>query len=121
VDDDQGFSDTEPLTMASLGNKGALHAGAMGRMAGLLVAGIVLAGGAMGGRRLALLLAVLVLAGLLMASCGSAGGSSPGANEDEMTLEVSGLDAGTTYYWKVVAEDGNGGETESDVRTLTTK
>lgn len=61
------------------------------------------------------------LLGLLISSCGAVGGSSAGSNEDDVTLEVSGLDAETTYYWKVVAEDGDAGAMESEVRKFTTK
>jgi hypothetical protein len=120
VDEDPAFANTEPITLASLGSKGTLYAGAMGPMAGMLFVGIVLAGGALGRRRLILLLAVLALAGLLMASCGSVG-SSGQTDDGEATLEVSGMKDSTTYYWKVVAEDGKGGATESEVRTFTTE
>jgi hypothetical protein len=35
--------------------------------------------------------------------------------------EVTDLDTGATYYWKVVASDNNGGETESEVWSFTTE
>jgi hypothetical protein len=34
---------------------------------------------------------------------------------------VSGLQAGTTYYWKVVARDAKGGEVESAVGSFVTR
>jgi|GEM_PF-4150297 len=36
------------------------------------------------------------------------------------SFEISELESGTTYYWKVVAKDGRGGLSESDVRSFTT-
>jgi hypothetical protein len=38
-----------------------------------------------------------------------------------VSRQVSGLQTSTTYYWKVIATDGNGGVAESDVMTFTTK
>jgi hypothetical protein len=120
LDEDPLFSNTEPIVTASIAGHGPLYADAMGPMAGLLIAGIVLAGGTMRRRRLIMLLAVLVLAGLLMASCGAVGGTDQ-PDGDEVSLVVSGLKDNTTYYWKVVAEDEQGGTTESDVRSFTTE
>jgi hypothetical protein len=34
---------------------------------------------------------------------------------------VAGLTTGTTYYWKVAADDGKGGVTESAVRRFSTQ
>lgn len=34
----------------------------------------------------------------------------------DMFTEVMGLDLGRAYYWKVIAEDGKGGTTESEIR-----
>ena len=39
----------------------------------------------------------------------------------EISHEVSRLKAGTKYYWKVVADDGNRGVSESEVRSFTIK
>ena len=39
----------------------------------------------------------------------------------EISYEVSGLKAGTKYYWKVVADDGFGEIADSEVRSFTTK
>ncbi len=40
---------------------------------------------------------------------------------DKVTQVLSGLKAGTTYYWKVVLSDDNGGITESETRSFTTQ
>lgn len=75
---------------------------------------------------LATLLLTLSLTALL-AACGSGGGSSSGSgsNSANSTSEpelvsspATNLPAAGTYSWRVVADDGNGGTTASEVRTL---
>jgi hypothetical protein len=34
---------------------------------------------------------------------------------------ISGLNSGTVYYWKVVAKDTSGGETESGISSFETQ
>ncbi len=58
-----------------------------------------------------------MIAGMLLVSCG--GGDNNGS--DEVSYTVSELSPGTTYHWKVVADDGNGGRAESEVRNFTTQ
>lgn len=57
-----------------------------------------------------------------LASCGGGGGGSGGSNSasDDSSLKVTldDLEQGTTYYWKVRAEDARGAVTESDVRSF---
>ncbi len=63
--------------------------------------------------------AVSVLAGGMLAACSSSKGDVTAATE--VTRQLSGLQSGTTYYWKVTASDGKGGTTESDVSSFSTK
>ncbi|WGS65606.1 cohesin domain-containing protein [Marinitoga aeolica] len=42
-------------------------------------------------------------------------------NVKNTSLAVSGLELGVTYYWKVVAKDGKGGESTSDIYSFTIK
>ena len=56
---------------------------------------------------------LLIVTGLFISSCGDSKGG--------IKYSVDGLQSGTTYYWAVVAKDGNGGETASDVWSFTTK
>lgn len=77
-------------------------------------------------KNLALLAASVLIATILLISCG--GGGSGGVSGAVISSEYTGdeisysvdLEAGTTYYWKVVAEDGNGGEASSEVRSFET-
>jgi len=73
-------------------------------------------------RRKVLPIIVLVL---IMASCGGGGGGSSGGGNTGSTgtsithtVSTSGMTAGT-YYWKVVADDGNGGTASSSIGTIT--
>ncbi len=47
-----------------------------------------------------------MVAGMLVISCGG-DGDDEGVT-GEIAFTVSGLSQGTTYYWKVIADDGNG-------------
>jgi subtilisin family serine protease len=73
-------------------------------------------------RRQKLRLALLTLgfaAGLLMlGSCGGGGGST---NPNLRSQPVSGLSPGTTYYWQVLSDDGQGGTSQSEVFSFTTR
>jgi hypothetical protein len=70
--------------------------------------------------------AVAVTGMLLLVSCGklsddSVTSSNSNSSQEEVSHEVSGLRSGTTYYWQVVADDGKGGETYSDVWSFETQ
>ncbi|MBM7559998.1 fibronectin type III domain-containing protein [Marinitoga litoralis] len=43
------------------------------------------------------------------------------SNISNTSLLVTGLELGTTYYWKVVAKDGKGGENTSNIYSFTVK
>ena len=69
---------------------------------------------------------LLIAAALLLHACSGGGGGflpddGPLPGPGETGLNVSGLSGGTTYYWKVVADDGNGNSTESGSRQFTTR
>jgi hypothetical protein len=75
-------------------------------------------------RKIFVLVVVIVSTAIFLVSCGGGGGGGAGGilqggnpvlpdNSDESIYTVSGLSAGTVYYWKVVADDGNGNTTES--------
>jgi hypothetical protein len=85
---------------------------------GFLFFGVAFIGSARGRRGLFVIAAVFILAGTSLVACSS--GNQGSQTTAELTRQVSGLQTTTTYYWKVVAEDGNGGVTESDVSSFTT-
>ena len=80
-------------------------------------------------RRTTLLPAVVVvLAATTLLSCGGGGGGDevggpapPPPPSTDIRHTVAGLQAATTYYWKVIAHDGNGGLTESAVNSFVTR
>lgn len=82
-------------------------------------------GFAAGSRKRGLVLLLCCGIGLLLqVACGDSGGS----RRDEQPLDptvrtttVSGLSAGTTYYWRVLSEDGRGGSSRSEVFSFTTR
>ncbi len=121
VSTDQAFSSTATTTA------GATPAG---KAAGLLYAGtgmgFIFFGfafiGTARGRKGILLIAVLVImVGTTLVSCSASSTSTPQASDVALSRQVSGLQSTTTYYWKIIASDGNGGVTESDVSAFSTK
>lgn len=69
-------------------------------------------------RGLLSLTALALLTGVLLSSCSLLEMTT---GTDAVTKKVSGLDSGKSYFWKVVADDGNGGSTESETWRFTTK
>jgi len=70
-------------------------------------------------------LITLIFGGLLgtCARSDSGGGSSDSTSiiTGSKSATLTGLEANTTYYWKVVADDGNGETTDSTTRSFTTQ
>lgn len=74
-------------------------------------------------KRIFTLAVILTISGLLFISCGNPykidilgnGGTSANVSftEDEVIYKISGLKTNTKYYWKVVAKDSNGKQTDS--------
>jgi hypothetical protein len=89
--------------------------------AGLLMIGITFFGGFNGRKRTMLFLLMLVLfVGGTVISCKAKNETEPWpANYG--SYHASGLSNNSTYYWKVVADDGKGGQTASSVSSFTTQ
>jgi bacillopeptidase F len=88
-------------------------------LGGSLLLGIQLFGLIRRRRKLCL---ALVLSGLLLAMVACGGGGGGGGNDSEpqpetQSITVNNFVAGT-YYWKMVARDSRGAETESGVRSF---
>jgi hypothetical protein len=73
----------------------------------------------------AMILVVLILTIVACGGGGSSGGDDVPTADDEteepaevQSTTVSGLIPGTTYYWKMIARDIHGAETQSAVRTI---
>jgi hypothetical protein len=118
VCDNQSFTECNPVRTSSVNNKVPIFAGITGYTAILFLIGLVISGGMRGRRKIVILIASLMVAGMLVVSCGD--GDDEGDTE-EIAYTISGLSEGTTYYWKVIADDGNGWKTESDVWSFTTR
>lgn len=120
------FSGCSPVKVASLKNGRETPYAGIGYGAGILLFGIVIAEGIRKRKKIVLLIAMILIAGLLLVSCGGGkkpgkgGGNDTGGSDKEVSYTVTGLSPLTTYYWKVVAKDDNGGETKSDIYTFTT-
>ena len=118
ISTDPNFSAPIIVNTASAGKaSGTLFAGTG---IGFIFFGVVFAGTARGRKGLLLVAAVAILAGSSLVGC-SVGKGNPPTSSPVITQHVSGLQTTTAYYWKVVASDGNGGVTESDVSTFSTK
>ncbi len=96
--------------------------------AGILFFGIVVASGASRKRKITLLIAMIILSGIISVSCGDKSTQEEFGNEidesrtnDEVSYTASGLNRATTYYWMIIAIDGDGEQTKSDIWSFTTK
>ena len=119
--------------IAFLRNKGIYYAGIGSYGAGMLLSGIVLilGGSARDGKKILMPAAMTAIVVTLLISCGGGGGgdgsggavtpSNDGGSSNQVVYTVSGLNTGTSYYWKVVAKDGNGGETDSSLLSFDTR
>ncbi len=125
--DDPDLMGSAPIQVASFRNSGIYYAGTG---VGLLLFGIVLNGGVRIRKNLLPVVVIIVIYIMLLVSCGSGGGGGGGSNgsggggggggSNDVTQNVSGLSSNTTYYWKVIADDGKGGVTESSTYSFTT-
>lgn len=85
------------------------------RLAGFGAASLgLLAGMGLSPRRRKLVISLLLLTSVLMAC-------SDKDEEDNVVLEIGNLDPMTTYFWKVLSDDGRGGLAESEIRSFTTR
>ncbi len=94
------------------------YAGMGGLLSGMVLFGIGFAGGPLSRKKKIAILIALLLLSLAVVSCGGggAGSSSPNSSNpsqtvgsapgSDITYTASGLQNGTTYYWKVAATDG---------------
>ncbi|MCC6545172.1 MAG: choice-of-anchor D domain-containing protein, partial [Nitrospirae bacterium] len=121
---DPGFAGVDPIIVSNTSNNNS--AKAAGYSVGLIgLLGIITFGGLAGDKRRfgMFIMAVIFLGGSILTSCGRAADDYSGSraeSKDYMTYTVTNLKPKTTYYWKVVADDGKGGMTESDDYSFTT-
>jgi Big-like domain-containing protein len=122
-----GCSQVDLVTSTSSTAAGASPlARAEGYGMGLLFAGFAIAGGVRTRKKIFFIIAVLLLSGLVGTSCHHTDTNLPSPPPPKVpvnavTLSLSTLQPATTYWWKVVADDGNGGKAESETWSFTTK
>ncbi|HET7319665.1 MAG TPA: Ig-like domain-containing protein, partial [Nitrospirota bacterium] len=89
--------------------------------AGLVLAGFAIIGGVTSRRKIFFIVAALLITGSAVAACGKKSSEPPAPPAGLTTKSISELQAGTRYWWKVVADDGNGGTAESETWSFTTQ
>jgi len=112
---------------AARGSSNTLYAG-LGSGAGLLFFGMVIAGSERR-RKIALLIGLMAITAMFLVSCGksttgtsSTNGTDPFSAPGIKTYHAPvPLDANTSYNWKVIASNGQGGEASSEVWSFTTR
>ena len=107
--------------MASSGASQIYLAG-FGMYGGLMMIGMVFAGSRKGRKGLLLLIVIVLLTtGITLASCGGGSSSTPSPSPtNEVSYKMTNLSPGT-YYWKVVADDSNGGTSPSATWNFSTQ
>ncbi len=105
-----------PVDVASSGMTGIYFAGS-----GLLFFGFIMTRNGRGKKfMLALMMAMLLTTGVFVTSCGNKVEVTPTpAPSTNMTYQATGLSSGMTYYWKVVADDKQGGLVSSQTWSFT--
>ncbi len=130
--------DTQTIELASTspdtssGNTAYANTFGVGALPGtLLLMGFAVVGALPKRKRDALMIALLITGSLFLSQCGGGGEDSglanPGTGKTPITggntiyYTVTNLQPATTYYWKVVASDSRDQQTESEIRSFTTK
>ena len=125
--DNVDFTGCTAQTVASIIQPMNFYASIAMPVSGLFILGFVFTGGTNSRLKKPLTtMAIIAFVSGLVACGGGGGGSSddpdlPTAAADERQLDITGLVSATTYYWRVTADDGNGGLTESAINSFTTQ
>jgi hypothetical protein len=125
--EDPDFTNCTQQKITTAKTEKVIYAGIGGLGAGLMLFGAMFSGDISRRRKILLLIAGMILSLSLLTSCGGGGGgggSSSGGNtssKNEVTYTVTDLNPGTTYYWKVVAVDSNGGSSASATGEFNTR
>jgi Big-like domain-containing protein len=113
-----GFVGCNPVDAPASPSLHDTLAGLGGYGAGMLLAGIAIAGGVRSRKKLFFFIAILLISGMAVTACGKKSDDNPGIDPATIsTKTITGLHAGT-YYWKVVADDGNGAQIASETRSF---
>lgn len=123
---DQNFTNAQTVNVASAKTAGLLFAGLGSMGGGILLIGFVAGNDSRRSRTTMLGIIALILIGTLFTACGGGGGGSPSPTTttppaDQVSTTVTGLAANTTYFWKVVADDGKGGLATSETFSFKTQ
>ncbi len=118
-EEDRDFTDCKIESVVYLESKGFYYYAGGGF--GLFMLAAALLGD--GRRKMLMIFAVAAItSSMLFISCGGGEDTGNGGyDEGYETYTGTGFQPNTTYKWKVVAKDGNGGSTESRIRTFTTQ
>ncbi len=88
---------------------------------GMILFGVVAGGCSRRSRKALLVVVAMLLSGTLMVACSGGSATAPASATGEMKFTVTGLTANTTYFWKVIVNDGKGGQATSEVRNYKTQ
>lgn len=113
---DASFTSCTPLEVATVRTNLPVSIAAITGLSSILLLGMT--GLSLQRRKIALVAAFLLVATLL-SSCSGGGSSSPPPTN--LTYQANGLSSGVTYYWKVNANDGKDGSTDSPVWSFSTQ
>jgi hypothetical protein len=119
--EDADFSDDTPVIIASLENNNVHYAGvgSFGTVLIVIALFTFFIAIAKNRKRITVLITILIIAGMLLTSCGEVddllGDIIPFLKDvtNGVSRTVTGLVTGGSYCWKVIADDGSGGQSES--------
>jgi Abnormal spindle-like microcephaly-assoc'd, ASPM-SPD-2-Hydin len=111
----------QTVDVASAKLAGLLFAGLGSMGGGIILIGFVAGNSSRRSRMTTLGIIALIFVGTLLTSCGGSGGGTPSPTTTDQVSPTVTLTAKTTYYWKVVADDGKGGLATSETFSFTTQ
>jgi hypothetical protein len=110
-----------PITPVAASAQGVYYASVAGGGVLFSLFGLSFAAGLKGRKKILLMIAVLVISGLFVVSCSGGGDDGAPAAPTQLSFQVDGLAAGATYFWRIEANDPNGGFAATEVQTFTTQ
>ena len=127
--DNVAFTGCTAQTVAVNTQDMILYASLAGSFTGLFALGLVFTGSPKTRvkKQLAFIAMIVFVSGLVACGGGGGGGGGsdpvdpvlPSAAADEKQFDIAGLASATTYFWKVTADDGKGGSTDSATGSFT--
>jgi hypothetical protein len=110
----------KPVATTTARAKGVYYASVAGGGMLFSLFGMGFAAGLKGRKKIMAMIALLFISGLFIISCSKKSDTPPAPVSTDVTFQVDNLSPNVRYFWKVEADDGNGGVSTTSVAEFTT-